>query len=208
MTIILFIIDISRPCGLIVVLRLLQILPFNRFLTIISRSYGRFINHRAECRVLPKLQPQGGSRTEDTDPGMAASVQLEQTSAGHFGGVDSGSDRDTAGHSVCNSGWTSGSGAYATRVFLRARTCRVQTSHRVNDVSGPKLSLGIHREFSTKLIERPRDIPANRSQLIEVCDPNVQFSWTKIQVCGKVIEKIPSTSVFAFLCVMCNYFAK
>lgn len=43
---------------------------------------------------------------------MAASIQLEQTSAGHFGRVDSGSDRDTAGHSVCNSGWTSGTGGY------------------------------------------------------------------------------------------------
>jgi len=49
---------------------------------------------------------------------MAASVQLGQTSAGHFGRVDSGSDRNTAGYSVCNSGWTSGSGAYAIRVFL------------------------------------------------------------------------------------------
>jgi len=49
---------------------------------------------------------------------MATSVQLEQTSAGYFGRVDSGSDRDTAGYSVCNSGWTSGTGGYTIRACL------------------------------------------------------------------------------------------
>lgn len=117
-------------------------------------SHGRFINHRVECRVLPKLQPQGGSRAEDTDPGMAASVQLEQTSAGHFGGVDSGSDRDTAGHSVCNSGWTSGSGAYTRH----ERSCeRVQTSRRARTTSELKLSLGTNvASYPVKSIAMPR----------------------------------------------------
>lgn len=59
--------------------------------------YINYINYRAECYTLSKLQPQGASPTEDTDSSMAASVQLEQTSAGHFGRVDSGSDRDTQG---------------------------------------------------------------------------------------------------------------
>jgi len=73
------------------------------------------INHRAERYPLSELRPQGAPPAKDTDPGMAASVQLEQTSAGYFGRVDSGFDRDTAGHSVCDSGWTSSSGAYAAR---------------------------------------------------------------------------------------------
>lgn len=82
-----------------------------------------YINHRDECYTLSKLQPQGASPTEDTDSSMAASVQLEQTSARHFGRVDSGSDRDTTGHSVCNSGWTSGTGGYERTVYLRLCTC-------------------------------------------------------------------------------------
>jgi len=60
---------------------------------------------------------------------MATSVQLEQTSAGYFGRVDSGSDRDTAGHSVCNSGWTSGTGGYTIRACLYLLcTCCTQIS--------------------------------------------------------------------------------
>jgi len=77
-----------------------------------------FPHHRAERYPLSELRPQGAPSAKDTDPGVAASVQLEQTSAGYFGRVDSGFDRDTAGHSVCNSGWTSSSGAYAARSVL------------------------------------------------------------------------------------------
>ena len=93
------------------------------FTYLFAFTYLLCINHRAECYTLSKLQPQEASPAEGTDSSMATFVQLEQTSTGHFGSVDSGSDRNTAGHSICNSGWTSGTGGYTIRAYIYIYTC-------------------------------------------------------------------------------------
>lgn len=50
---------------------------------------------------------------KDTDPGMAAPLQLVQTSPGHFGWIDSRFDCHTTGHRLRDCGWASRSGVYA-----------------------------------------------------------------------------------------------
>lgn len=106
-----------------------------------------YVNHRAEYYTLSKLQPQEASLAEDTDSSMATFVQLEQTSAGHFGRVDSGSNRNTAGHSVCNSGWTSGTGEYTIQAHTYTCDC-VLAAYKLPSANDVRIKVTVFQYFS------------------------------------------------------------